>query len=219
MMKMKTFFLLGLIVGADLVAQEKPETACRADVFSYEGPLAVKLIEAAEQAKVYFYDDKDKCPDADEKTCQKKAYLLKGDKVLVSKTYKEWSCALYLGVNKKQKVQSTYGWVKSASLSKEDANKEVSIDWTGKWVDGSNSLTLSKESNGKMKVSGFATYGSGMSTNTGEVNGVNTPVKNFLEISEDSCKVKMLAFDKFLLVDDNLECGGLNVTFNGIYMK
>jgi hypothetical protein len=50
------------------------------------------------------------------------------------------------------------------------------------------------------------------------------PDGNVLKIGENdtdefACKVTMRLIDEFLVVIDNLKCGGANVSFSGVYRR
>jgi hypothetical protein len=86
-------------------------------------------------------------------------------------------------------------------------------------------------------VSGSATWGaldpgraSRGAINSGEIDAVGIPVGNLIAIGPDydgkippepfkgdDCRVRLRLFGPYLAVEDNLLCGGLNVTFTGVY--
>ncbi len=61
----------------------------------------------------------------------------------------------------------------------------------------------------------------GDNIHTGEVEFEAAPNGNFLtlEENEDLCSVTLRLVGDYLVVSDNLKCGGVNVTFNGVYRK
>jgi hypothetical protein len=92
--------------------------------------------------------------------------------------------------------------------------------WVGTWVAQEAEITI-KRSGDELVVSGFAMW---HHQNTGEVNGKARPKGDLLQIGaeeteEDACKVNLQSFGPYLLVDDNQNCGGLNVSFGGTYRR
>ena len=57
----------------------------------------------------------------------------------------------------------------------------------------------------------------------GEIDFLGEPVLDLLEIGDGNekydCRVRLRRVGNYLLVSDNLNCGGANVTFNGVYSK
>lgn len=75
------------------------------------------------------------------------------------------------------------------------------------------------------KVSGEAFWkGLGDNIHTGELDHEGVLVGNELKLGEDdtdeyACKVTLKLVGKYLIVSDNLNCGGANVTFSGVYQR
>jgi hypothetical protein len=64
----------------------------------------------------------------------------------------------------------------------------------------------------------------GDNVHIGELDHSAKPSLNKLKLGETdddefACKVAMQLVGKFLIVSDNLNCGGANVTFSGVYLK
>ncbi|MEA9554629.1 hypothetical protein VC273_01405 [Xanthomonas nasturtii] len=47
----------------------------------------------------------------------------------------------------------------------------------------------------------------------------STPNGNRLEVSEDDCTVRLQLLGELLIVANNLQCGGANVSFSGVYRQ
>lgn len=74
-----------------------------------------------------------------------------------------------------------------------------------------------------LAIEGEATWGSGSRTHTGELDHAAKPSgarMNFGDGTDEfDCQVAMHLVGKFLVVGDNLHCGGANVSFSGVYEK
>ena len=57
----------------------------------------------------------------------------------------------------------------------------------------------------------------------GEIDGRYAPENGMIKYSdgddEYDCKMTMRLVGRYLVVADNLKCGGVNVTFSGVYTK
>ena len=56
-------------------------------------------------------------------------------------------------------------------------------------------------------------------THEGAVDGEAQPNENRLHIAEGGCEVNLSLIGGFLNVQDNRECGGINVTFTGVWQE
>jgi hypothetical protein len=171
--------------------------------------------------KIYFHNDEPAgCPAGED--CRGKAYIVGGDKVLVSKSIKGFSCAWYVAPNGK----NTVGWLPSASIRLTDPDKNPPLaKWHGEWkhADGQITFTDNKLA-GFLNVTGDAVWkGLGDNIHVGEIDGRFAPEGNVLEYSdgedEFDCKATMRLIGDYLVVADNLKCGGANVTFSGVYRR
>jgi hypothetical protein len=73
---------------------------------------------------------------------------------------------------------------------------------------------------GLLKVKGYAIWeGSRDNVHVGGVEAVAQPVGNELVLVEDVCRVTLKLVGDYLVADDNSECGGVNVRFNGVFRK
>ena len=98
-----------------------------------------------------------------------------------------------------------------------------------------------KSSGDELTVSGSATWGGSDpqrvkrgAVNTGELEGTFRPRNDVLAIgydpdrsrfpppedaAPDICAAKLELYDRYLLVEDNGRCGGVNVSFGGLYVR
>jgi hypothetical protein len=70
-------------------------------------------------------------------------------------------------------------------------------------------------------VDAVATYvGAGGRVNTGDAAGeLNHPADDTLIYLTDSCQITMVTGRDTLNVEDNLGCGGMNITYSGTYTR
>ncbi|MGM3175119.1 hypothetical protein [Dickeya lacustris] len=208
-----------------LAAQSDYDMAmCRDGYFpDYPGQYARAKIKASEGNKAYFYDDDtDKgCP-ANQALCQQKAYLIEGDSVLVAQERDGWSCVWYQG-----KKSTFVGWLQSGLVEKQATAAPVFRDWLGTWRNGENVITLAQGNNGTLRIKGRAYWRGGMSSSgeeivhMGSLSQTARPASDKLEwgtpAKEFECAGVMRITSGHLIVADNNECGGMNVSFSGVY--
>jgi hypothetical protein len=170
--------------------------------------------------------DDEGCPSADSK-CAGRAYLVAGNQVLVAATHGGYRCVAYWNGK-----QQTTGWVVADSLIPTPV-PAVEGDWVGTWtrIQGDAAFTIRKRG-GQYVASGLATYAVRASNvRTGAADGtlhINGSIATLTDNSMDPtlpCKVQFRQFGARLLVNDgatddaNSSCGGMGVTFNGIYQR
>ncbi|MFC0283603.1 hypothetical protein ACFFJB_08300 [Camelimonas abortus] len=203
--------------------------------------LATAKVSAA---RAHFYRGGPGCP-AFRKTCRETAYVVAGDRVIVSGSAGDFVCAHYVasrrraGVTLPEIVRS--GWLSAAELTPEPAAVPAGPDaWTGTWrrVEAQIRIAPGRDP-GTLAVAGEATFG-GLdparvkrgAVNTGEFSGEARPQGGGLSFAvtadgfapaergdESSCKVWLRRVGPWLLAEDNGLCGGANVSFRGLYSR
>lgn len=231
--------LLTLTIGLSLVplvaiGQEENAANCFALDYDKNAPIAVAKIVGSD-AKAHFIksaaDDKS-CPAATQ-TCERKAYLRPGDVVMTGRAFGAFTCVSY--VNAKQK--ETTGWIATSALEPRlPLSAPKMSDWLGKWhsrrdtMQGDIEITRGKR--GSLDVRGEATYAvtrdnvrtgdfaiDDLAPNVATHAFVAGGEKPFEKAGEGDCAVRMSRIDQFLLVEDNGYCGGMAVTFTGLYQR
>lgn len=171
------------------------------------------VVTGQEGERVYLHNGGDGCPS--EAVCRRKAYVVVGDTVLINGTSADWACAAFVGAK-----GAVTGWIPKHQLALATIDRNPSLSaWMGKWRKNRNSLTIKAESDGKISVDGFALWGSGPAPNVGEVQGTTIPVGTGATVKDGPCRVTLTLADNWLIAKDNQECGGLNVSFSGIYRR
>lgn len=219
--KLVLIFLVVLAVVPALGQMEgNPANWCRQGFFPKESDrYRIARVTGTAKQKAYFNDDdRDDCPGG--KNCASKSYIITGDELIVSREYGNWACSWYVPA----KGPPTVGWIATDRI--EFAASDVtSGGWTGKWKYFDNSIDISKGEAGVLVVKGSAFWhGLGDNVHIGELDDKAAPAGNILKLGEEekdeyACKVTMRLVGKYLIASDNMNCGGVNVSFSGVYRK
>jgi hypothetical protein len=183
-----------------------------------QAPLMQVKIGVAD-GKVHFQQKPEPCP-PEPQTCalRQRAYLVPGDVVFVSSENQGFRCAYY-GTAKGDIVA---GFLPVAALeaAEDDGNLNSSF-LAGTWTMlGQNPITFSAAANGKVHATGKAAWQgrpgvvhSGSFSATVELQGDSA------QFRDSDCDVKIRRRGPYLVASDNSRCGGMNVHFQGIYVK
>lgn len=212
--------LFAATVSAQLAGN--PENWCREGFFTRESEkFDIATVKGGRNVKAYFYnDDKDDCPSS--ASCRRKAFVVGGDEVVVNRSFGEYACAWY----SPKSGMPTVGWIKLSDLS---VNKTVVASspraWLGEWNFSENGIEFTENKlAGNLNVTGTAIWkGIGDNVHVGEIDGRYEPKDGVIKYSdgddEYDCKATLRLLGKYLIVSDNLKCGGVNVSFSGIYTR
>lgn len=184
----------------------------------------------ADQKRAYFVDgEAEACPSA-AAACRRKDYLVAGDAVVIEDRSGDFVCASY--VNAKGTI--TVGWLPAAAIDPAAAASGKPGDFLGRWRWVSANIRIAQGKRGLLSIEGDATYPTaGGSVNTGEVAADAAPKGGELyfgvttdgdtvapdKAGEYGCVVRLRRLGPYLVGADNLNCGGHNVTFTGVYTK
>jgi hypothetical protein len=98
--------------------------------------------------------------------------------------------------------------------------------WLGEWKFDDNRIEFTENKlPGFLNVTGSATWVGANPGNVhvGELDGRYKPQNGWIEYSDGNdefdCRVRLRLLGGYLIVADNLKCGGVNVTFSGIYRR
>jgi hypothetical protein len=207
-----------LAVSVSAAAQDAPDPAG-------------SLVQVVPGAKRYFYagDEKPGCP-ASTAACRRKAYVLPGDLLVATETKGGFTRVTYVAPGH---TDPTEGWVETRGLLPRAAPAPRLQSWIGAWSSWDENIEIAAGSRrGTLKLSGNALWGgrdpervARGGVHIGEINGeVLAPRGDRLDYTDDetdadSCHVKMRLLGPYLLVEDNNRCGGLNVSFSGVYRR
>ncbi len=218
-------FILFLMV-APLFAQldGDPENWCRNGLFPRENvDYSLAYVKAKRGEQIHFYGDMENdCPN--NKNCRLKSYLINDDEVIVSRKFGNFACAWF----QTKKGAETVGWIPLEKLefinSVQSAGKSA---WTGKWKFYDSDINIAATGKADVyKITGSAFWQGLRKDNVhiGELDGEAKLVETILKYGEGSgdefdCKVTMRLIGDYLIASDNNNCGGVNVSFSGVYRK
>ncbi len=228
--------LLTPFVAAD--ATLASEGDCFSDAFAAEAELEAAIVRNDGPRLNYVKNAQDQagCPAAGE-ACLERAYLVPGNTIIVSRRHEGFRCAMYLASN----GQSRTGWLPEAGLMTLPA--PITPDWTGKWRAGREQSIAIRRNGASWEIEGSATYGASdpervrrgsvnigtMSASLPRSDRGGPPTLAFTEGPDGTlpyeegeptaCRVRMQLVGPWLVVSDNRQCGGFNVSFSGIYRR
>ncbi len=155
--------------------------------------------------------------------CDGRRYVVPGDVVVTGSVVGQYVCALF-----HSKTTESAGFLLRSELAfKPMAAAMPQGAWIGTWRDGDDEITL-RAAGTALAVTGYAFWPSAApseyqsSPHLGEVSGTARPVSNtvvFAGKSVDDCRVSLTLLPPYLLARDNRQCGGMNVSFTGVYRK
>jgi hypothetical protein len=204
-----------------------------------DGNIALARV-VTEETKLYFASGPRKeapeCPSA-ATTCKIKAYLVPGDEILANLTDDPYVCARF----KSQSFVETTGYLPRAALELVPSEQPSIQKWDGTWRRDPEAEIVLKSGGDEVTVSGSATWGGSDpsrvkrgAVHTGELEGAGRPRGRMLALgydpdrsvfspdgdaAQDGCAAKLELYGRYLIVEDNGRCGGVNVSFNGVYVR
>lgn len=206
------------------------QESCHGVDFDIKHPLVVARVSAP--SRVYFIkgaDESASCP-SNAAGCNEPSYLVPGDLVLTGKTKGAYVCAAFQSPLAR-KQDWTNGWLPLSALSPlTPAPAAKASDWIGEWVHPGGSITISEGNRGMLKIDGLQTYPAKLNIHTGVIEAEAKPAQGMIAFADDGttpfdqadagqCLVRMQRFDTWLAVEDNQGCGGVMVTFTGLYRR
>jgi hypothetical protein len=196
---------------------------------AYEKAPLFEVKPAGSQRRVYLYSRPNNCADLKTCTARKRIYLVPGDVVFAGPEDHGFRCAYYGSA----RGILVAGFLPAAKLHPISGQDDLSADFLiGKWQSSlgphltPNSITIVNGGPGKVNAAGEAYYQTAQTVNEGSFGSAGVTVTPgakevvFRQGSGDiACAVTVRRRGPYLVVDDNGNCGGLNVTFRGIYVR
>ena len=224
--------LAGLLLAA-------PAAAAEGDCFDavdLDKPVAVATVTGPERVPfVKSASAAPGCPSADA-ACRDKAYLVAGNAVLVGPARGAFVCATYVGA----RGATRSGWLPRSALAEAQPAAPGLDAWLGTWSGGPEHRIRIARAGSGLKLEGEATYGAldpdrvrrgavnlgafavearpdgaGLAFTDGE-RGV---VPRFSPDDAAACSLRLRLLPPFLVAESNAACGGMNVSFTGIYRR
>lgn len=168
----------------------------------------------------YLQSDTADCPGPDAK-CRIGRPLSPGQVSLLGKVRPGYVCVLTAAA-----VGTAAGWLATHAVGPATAPVDAApplAAWTGTWWLYDNRITLRRQDD-TILVNGEAYWPAKdiMPANQGGLSGTAKPSGNRLHIAEGSptdCETDLLLAGPFMIVGDNRNCGGHNVSFSGVYTR
>ena len=194
---------------------------CRNGLFTTQQPLG--LAKVVGSPRTYLRSDTAPCP-GETAECRGRTYVVPGDTLLTGATSGRYVCAMYPGRN-----GGSAGYVLAEEIAPQPVPVPSASAWTGQWHNFDDTITL-RAKGSQLVASGDAYWPSANPSlkerpggpNLGEMSGTATPRGNqvvFAGKDPDDCRVTLTLLPPFLTVADNLNCGGANVSFTGVYQR
>jgi hypothetical protein len=167
--------------------------------------------------------------------CAERAYLVPGDRVILSLKRDAFVCATYINA----KGGDRSGWLRSDAVAYDKPEPVAPAGWLGKWSRTEAEIRVKAGKAGALAIEGEATFGTldpgrvkRGAINAGAIAADVTPSGDRLSFTmgdgdtlpvdkgeESDCKVWMQRVGPWLIVYDNRNCGGFNVSFRGYYTR
>ena len=195
---------------------------CRNGDFPTQNPVfGVARVQGAERS--YFLDDDKGCPN-DGAVCRTRAYVVAGDQLLTGRSRGAYVCVLY-----PNRGGGTAGWMAKDRLAAQPVPVPPLSAWVGQWHTFDDTIAL-KAKGALLEASGDAYWPSANpplrlrpgGPNVGDFSGEARPVGGhvvFADKDPDGCTVTLDRVGPWLVAADNQMCGGMNVSFSGVYTR
>lgn len=203
-------------------AQVSDADFCRNGGFPREqDSLGLGVIQGQQKEKVHFLEDVDGCPSKGA-ACRRSAYLVPGDEVVVSKRTAGFACVWYQG-----RKHESVGWVSADKVAPLPAPPLDPVrDWLGTWSDGAGTIRITPAPGlGRMQIASTLRWDGGTGpngeprANFGGMHGVLEVQGSRASAAEGSCQVALTRIGRYLVADDDGDCGGINVRHTGVYVR
>lgn len=184
--------------------------------------FSIAKINGNKGEKVHFIDSEGRCPDSVLNKCQLKSYLIPGDEVVTAHRFKNWICSQFITRKKKGKISKTIAWLETKKLQFIEVESNSNHkNWVGEWKDDAyNRIIIKEGKDGAFQIIGNAIWpDSKGSAHTGDIESIGKPNGNRIVLKEEDCILNLVQTNQYLFADDNFRCGGLNVSFDGVYIK
>ena len=211
---------------AALALEGGPDSECRWGMFGgpYKREPDLRLGRIVGDTRAFLLSDMDGCPlsPVQGRDCYKKKFLNPGSAVAVLPSNMP---GLVCVLDPSRSGQPA-GWLPQArvQVSSPDPNQPLA-SWAGEWRKDDDWVAITVRNDGKLSVIGRAFWPGKnvLPMHTGEFSGLARPQGNQITFSEQDptpCQVKFeLLSSNILAANDNVECGGANVSFGGVYAR
>lgn len=224
LLRQTAFFLCALLVSPAAFAAEP---GCTGFDPSKDDPSAAQLYQVTPGERVAFT-----CP-ANLLSCRRGASLASGDEVVVASVKDNQACAEYHDTN--QYNSGTAGWLPLSRLTK----IAPASNWIGRWIND-DAIILGKPQGDKTRIDATTILELGGGARYGKFGALvdpRQPLARFGYTAGDSedeketlldyqdnppvgtCEVKLAQLGPYIVASDNNACGGLEVSFGGVFRR
>jgi hypothetical protein len=192
------------------------EKTCLTYDDSYESAPLMSVKPPQGELRVYLQKTAKACPASGPCPQKGKAYLVEGDQVFVSKEKDGFRCAYY-GTAGGRLIA---GFLPAGSLAPLHEEALLTAAFlAGEWHSGEDVVDINVAADGKVHASGDAMWQGMGDPNTGGFEADSAVAAVETVFHDDSCEVHVHRRGNYLLLEDNSQCGGMNVRFQGIYVR
>jgi len=202
--------------------QPKVEQECLSYDSAYENAPLFLVRTSAGVERAYLYKQTQLCPKDKPCASRQKAYLVSGNVVFAGPPNRGFRCAYYGSSHGK----IVAGFIPIENLQPMVEDSGLSVDFvTGTWNYENDSIKIKAAAAGQVSGDGQATYQTAETVNEGSFSAQAQLAAGQKELvfkegdDESSCVVKLHRRGPYLVASDNGNCGGLNVSFGGIYTR
>lgn len=126
-----------------------------------------------------------------------------------------------VGVPERGKLATMFGWIPATRWQSSDSSPQPSARWVGVWQNETAKITVQSTNGGQLDIRGHAVRDLGLGTGEifGDFETTGRPEHGIVTgVGDDSgCRVSTRLLGSYLVVADNGACGGIGVSFSGMY--
>jgi len=200
----------GLLLLAPAVALAE---GCVTELLGEQRPGALGLARIAGDQRAWFQPAPTVCAPNDV-GCRGRSYVVKGDIVVTGATEGGFTCVLFPNA-----AGGAEGWMPVGRLAALSASPTGG--WPGDWTRDAGAFIRLSAAGAQIAVVGEGMWqgATPSAVHTGEIQGRARPTGDTLRVGYDVCNATLRRLGPYLAVGDNGGCGGMNVTFVGVYRR
>lgn len=128
-----------------------------------------------------------------------------------------------VGVPQEGKLATMFGWIPMSRWHVTDSSPQPAVRWVGVWQNETAKITVQSQDDGQLNIRGHAVRDLGPDGRNVEFFGdfsITGMLENGVATANDDsdpCKVSVRLVGDYLVAKDNGGCGGMGVSFSGIY--
>lgn len=209
-----------------LLAMSSPGAAAISDDFCRNGTFGVQnpsvgLAIITGKGRAYFVEDMDGCPSA-ERRCRQNSYVIPGNTVVTGRSKGRYVCVFF-----PNRGSGSAGWMEFTRLRRVPVRQNPPIrEWVGQWSDLGNPEVRFYVHRGRLMVEGDSYWPSPNPSlserpggpNVGNIGETVRVTGNRAHASECNISFTLLG-DLLVAADSDMQCGGANVSFTGVYRR